>query len=273
MVSELHEDSVGRGPRHWISATPRWMRRLTLFCLAVVAAGPYRSVAVPGDGSEGVAIMVALDVSESMDEVAGSRRRLDVAVDGIVRFLSAREHDLVGLVTFHRTSALSVPPMLDRAPLLAAARRARTETLGDGTALGVAVGFAADRLRAVEATSKVVILVTDGESNAGPLDPITAARAARALGQRVFVIEVGAGGGGSELLAALAAAGGGRHFPVSDEAALTLAYGEIDAMEPTRFRGPSRMVELPALGALLWVAAGFFLLELAMRSAWVERLA
>jgi Ca-activated chloride channel homolog len=241
-------------------------RLATLGALVLVLAGPYRIATVPGPPEEGVAIVIALDVSESMrTEELGRESRLDAAMTELRRFVAGRRGDVIGLVTFSGTASVRVPPVLDRAPLGAALLAIPREAPEDGTALGSAVALAANRLRAVEAASKVVVAITDGESNAGALDPVTASAAAAALGIRVYALAVG--GQGANALVAVAEAGGGRSFQATDRDALDEAYREIDAMEPSTFEETSSSVEVPAHAGLLWLAAGLLVAEAGARGS------
>jgi len=229
----------------------RWA---TLAVLAAVAAGPFVYRDVPVSGGEGIAVVVALDVSESMREGRfGTADRLESALDELERFVVDRDSDLIGLVTFAGRAESRVPPVTDRGILLSTFDAIRSEAPGDGTALGSAVGVAANRLRAVEARSKVVIAITDGENNAGPLDPVTAAGAAAALGIRTYTI--GVGDEAAAVLSEVAEAGGGRHYGVLDRAGLDAAYQEIDDLERAPVSESSRPTPEPKHASMLWLAA------------------
>lgn len=252
---------------------PQTARVGVLAGLAWVAASPFRTVTLPPDPSEGVALVVALDVSESMDDPGlGGRSKLAVALEEIRRFVRGRAGDAVGLVTFAQESIVRVPPTVDHRVLLDALGRVRAGDLGDGTAIGTALGMAANRLRGVEARSRVLVLVSDGRSNAGALDPGTAARAAAALGQHVYVIEVGGDAGPADLLGDVAAAAGGRHYAVSDRQGLDRAYREIDALETSRLAGPPRTAQVPASSGLIWWLVGLLALERSVRAGRAGRL-
>ncbi len=260
------------GGRHravrWTSRAPDLLRFGSLACLVGVAAGPYRAVPVPGSPTKGVAIVVAMDVSESMGDAGlGGRRKLDVAIAEAKRFVGRREGDAIGLVVFGGEAAVRVPPTVDRAVVLDALGSLRAGELGDGTAIGTALGLAANRLRGIEARSRVILLITDGRSNAGALDPTTAARAAAALRQHVYVVAVDDGDVGLPLLERVASAGRGSLFEASDGAGLAEAYAQIDRMEPSTFAGRERTVRLPATWGLLWAALALVLAERGARAA------
>lgn len=270
------EGSADHGTRRWrvwAGLIPRGARVGVVITLSWVAASPMRTVPIPPEPGEGVALVVALDVSESMGEPGlGGRQKLDVARDEIRRFVEGREGDALGLVTFGGEAVVRVPPTVDRGTLLDALGGVKAGELGDGTAVGTALGMAANRLRGMDARSRVVVLVSDGRNNAGALDPVTAARAAAALGQRVYVVEVGGGETSEAGLAYVAEAGHGRHFLVTDEEGLDAAYGEIGALEPSRLPGRPTTAQVPAAGGLLWVAAGLLAVERVLRASRVGRL-
>ena len=252
----------------WVARAPSVLRGGAVCLLAWVAASPLRTVPVPARDGEGVAMVVALDVSESMEERGlGGHRKLDAAVSALERFVVRRDGDAIGLVTFAGEALVLVPPTTSREPLVHALSSLRAGELGDGTAVGTAVGLAANRLRGVEARSKVILLLTDGRSNAGSLDPVTAARAAAGVGQKVYVMEVEDPGKGRTALAAVAEAGGGRHFALSDASGLEDAIREIDAMEPSRLPGAPLTARVPASAGLLWWAGAFLLLERVLRGS------
>lgn len=254
---------LGRRLGRWWGTGARFT---TLTLLALVAAGPHSIESETGAASEGIAIVVALDVSESMrNQRLGSASRLTVALDELERFIADREGDVIGLVTFAGRARAMVPPVLDRAPLLAALERVRHEAAEDGTALGSAIGVAANRLRSIEARSRIIVAITDGESNAGALDPVTAAGAAGTLGLIVYTI--GVGGQASRTLPLVAEAGHGRHFPVTDRAGLDAAYREIDALETSPFEQPPEPIEVPRHAGLLWFAALMLVTEGGVRAS------
>lgn len=171
--------------------------RVTAFALAVVAlARPQdRDARVKDLSVEGIDIMIALDLSTSM-EAADFRpnNRLHVAKEVLTEFLSSRSNDRIGLVVFSGAAYTQAPLTLDYGVLKEVLKQLRTRVLEDGTAIGDAVATALNRLRDSEAKSRVVVLITDGDNNAGRISPVDAADAAKALGIPVYSILVGKGG-------------------------------------------------------------------------------
>ena len=229
--------------------------RLAALALAVVAlARPQRRDAAVERSAEGLDIVLTLDASTSMAAEDFVPNRFEAAKDVAAEFVRGRTSDRVGLVVFAAQAYTQAPLTLDYPFLLAMLREVRMGQIEDGTAIGTAIATAAARLRDSDAASKVVILLTDGQSNRGQIDPETAAEAAAALGIRVYAIGVG-GDGGSMMpgagpfggllappaaeideatLQSVAATTGGRYFRATDVEALREIYGAIGDMEQTQ---------------------------------------
>lgn len=246
---------------------PEALRWGAVAALALAASAPQRTVEVR-PATSGVALMLAVDVSPSMAEpLDGGVSRLDAVRGEVARFLRGRDGDAVGLVLFGGDALVRVPPVVDRRPLEAALEAVRVGELGEGTALGTALGLAADRLRAVGSPSRAAVVFTDGEDNAGALDPLTAAAAAAALGQRVHVVDASADPAARALLARVAERGGGGHHAVGDPQGMAEALEALDAMERGRFTGPAAAARIPAWRALLWVALALLVAEAGVRAS------
>ncbi|MDP2272988.1 MAG: VWA domain-containing protein [Archangium sp.] len=171
--------------------------RIAAYVLAVIAlARPQeRDSRIKDLSVEGIDIMIALDLSTSM-EAADFRpnNRLHVAKEVLTEFLAGRSNDRIGLVVFSGAAYTQAPLTLDYGVLKEVIKQLRTRVLEDGTAIGDAVATALNRLRDSEAKSRVVVLITDGDNNAGRVSPLDAAEAARALKIPVYSILVGKGG-------------------------------------------------------------------------------
>lgn len=186
----------GRGIRPFLL----WMLpalRIGAFVFAVIAlARPQeRDSRIKDLSVEGIDIMIALDLSTSM-EAADFRpnNRLHVAKEVLTEFLGGRSNDRIGLVVFSGAAYTQAPLTLDYSVLKEVIKQLRTRVLEDGTAIGDAVATALNRLRDSEAKSRVVVLITDGDNNAGRVSPLDAAEAAKALKIPVYSILVGKGG-------------------------------------------------------------------------------
>jgi len=178
---------------------PTALLAAALTLAAIALARPQKVLAVPGEDGRGVDIVLAVDSSLSMNAMDFKPSRLAVAKEIAKTFIQQRVSDRIGLVTFGGAPLLACPPTLDYAAL--GERIDDLEagmTKADGTALGDGLASAVRRLKEGSAKSKIVILLTDGRSNTGAVDPITAARAAAALGVKVYTI--GTAGRGPALL-------------------------------------------------------------------------
>lgn len=250
------------------------------FGLALVAlARPQRGMQQSEVDSRGVDIVIAMDVSRSMavaDMGVGSR--IQVAQSTARDFVRGRPHDRIGVVAFSGTAFTQCPLTLDHATLLEllAAMDVRRST--DGTAIGMGLATAVQRLRESKSPSKIVVLLTDGENNRGAIDPLTAADLARAMGVRVYTVLVGGQSpvfaGGADIvgpLAEIADRTGGHFYRAGDAAALGGIYGSIDRLE----RAPIRAVvyqEYLDLGPALLAAAGLLLAMFSFSNAtWAFR--
>jgi Ca-activated chloride channel family protein len=186
---------VAPGWRVRLRHAPLVLAALALVCGAVALARPQHGTLREDVTTQGVDIVVALDVSGSMAaEDFQPRNRLAVAKDTVAEFVGRRKTDRVGLVVFAGRSLTKSPPTTDTAVLLRQLDDVRLEMLPDGTAIGSGLATSLTRLRRSQAKSRVVVLVTDGANNAGEIDPATAADMAKAMEVRVYTILVGRGG-------------------------------------------------------------------------------
>ncbi|MGE5047233.1 MAG: vWA domain-containing protein [Deltaproteobacteria bacterium] len=182
-----------------------WARRWWLPGALVVAAIALTSIGLAGPrlrasrrqdlAVEGIDIVVAFDLSTSM--LAADFRpkdRITVAKEVLKSFIASRQNDRIGLVVFAGEAYTQCPLTLDYKVLESLLDQVRTGVIVDGTAIGNALGTAVNRLRDSDAKSRVVILITDGDNNAGNLSPLQAAEIARDLGIKVYTILIGKGG-------------------------------------------------------------------------------
>ncbi len=231
-----------------------------LCCLILGLARPQAGREVREHTAEGIDIMLTLDVSSSMElqDLAGGRRtRLEVAKEVLANFVAGRASDRIGMVVFAAESFTQCPLTLDYDMLreiLAGVQVA--DQAWDGTAIGMALINAGNRLREAQGRSKVIILLTDGVNNAGEIEPLTAAEAVAALGIKVYVVGVGSQGTirapvrgvfgtryqtiqveiDEPMMRELAARAGGRYFRADSEEKLEEIYREIGQMERTEVR-------------------------------------
>ncbi len=242
--------------RRWLAEAPPVLRTVALGSWIVAAAGPRLDVSSTELRSEGISIMVAVDVSSSMlAEDFSPSNRLDVAREQSIAFIRGRRFDRIGLVSFAAQALTQVPLTGDYAVLERAVLNLNVGQLEDGTAIGTAIATAANRLRGAQSASKVIVLLTDGENNRGRVDPRTAADAAAPFGIRIYTIGVGTEGEArlpigrgpdgriryqtmpvkidEDLLRDVAQSTGGRYFRATDAEALTRIFQQIDQLEKT----------------------------------------
>ncbi|MFT4979748.1 MAG: Ca-activated chloride channel family protein [Myxococcota bacterium] len=243
---------------------------------------------------EGIDIMLVLDVSGSMeiaDYVFSGREvsRLAVAREVIADFVEARPEDRVGLVIFGEEAVPSVPLTLDQRGMAAYTRQLQIGMAGArATVIGDAIAIGAQRLDALDAPSRIMILVSDGANHGGQITPMAAADAAAALGIRIYTVGIGTANGGrgvfgrlmgrgsndldEETLRAIASTSGGEYFYAEDTRALRQVYATIDQLEKTTAE-VSEYVHLEEryhLPAALGMVA--LLLSLLLSETWLRRL-
>lgn len=272
---------VGAAPRAPLGIRiPPVLRGVALGCWIVAAAGPRLGGDEIEMKKEGIAIVVAIDISSSMlaEDFAPSNR-LEVAKRQAVAFVRGRSADRIGLVAFAGEALTQVPVTLDYDVVQQAIMDLRIGSLEDGTAIGSGLATAVNRLRRVPDKSRVVVLLTDGVNNKGLIDPRTAAAAAVAFGIRVYTIGVGTDGeapiptgrglGGfryevlpvhidEALLQEISQQTGGRYFRARDPEALNRIFHQIDELEKTpvqvtrytRYTESTRPFVLAGLAAL-----------------------
>jgi Ca-activated chloride channel family protein len=262
---------------------------LGLAAAVVALARPQQGFVKQTSTTQGVDIVVALDVSGSMAaEDFQPKNRLEVARQVVAEFVERRRRDRIGLVVFAGRSLTKAPPTTDAAVLLKQLEDVRLDMLPDGTAIGSGLATSLTRLRRSEARSKVVVLVTDGANNAGEIDPETATDLARAMEVRVYTVLVGKGGEvpmpvrlkdpltgeilvqrrmvevqiDPKLLETIASRTGGEFFAAGDPETLRRIFARIDALETSEIKQASfrryeeRYRPLLLASAALLLAAG-----------------
>ena len=257
-------------------------RIVGLGCLITAMARPQAGRESKQSTAEGIDIVLTLDVSSSMelqDLEQGKKSRLEVAKEVIAQFIDGRESDRIGMVVFAGESFTQCPLTLDYGIL--------KEFLGgieiaheswDGTAIGMALVNACNRLQDSDAKSKVIILLTDGVNNKGEIDPLTAADVAAAVGIRVYAIGVGSDGSirrpiqgifgthyqtleveiDEESLTEVATRTNGKYYRATSEEKLEEIYREIGQLETTEIKTEVHLNYSERFAFFLW--PGLFLL-------------
>jgi Ca-activated chloride channel family protein len=204
---------------------------------------------------QGIDIAMLLDVSGSMQSVDLEPSRLEVARQTIDAFIAERAGDRISLIIFAGMAFTRVPLTLDHNILRESLSAVTSESVNqDGTAIGMAISVGLNRLKKSDAASRVMILVTDGDNNAGAIDPVTASKLAQDLGIRIYTIGIGSdtmilpvqafgqtqyrqyrGGFDEALLKQVADITGGQYFRAADNLALSQVFEIINRLERTEF--------------------------------------
>jgi Ca-activated chloride channel family protein len=268
---------------------PKWIVTLALTLIVIALARPQKGLGRDQLTTEGVDIVVALDVSGSMAaQDFQPDNRLAVAKSVVADFIKKRTRDRVGLVIFAGRAITQAPATTDQALLLRQLENVALDRLPDGTAIGSGLATALSRLSKSESKTRLVVLVTDGANNSGEIDPSTATDIAKAMEVKIYTVGVGKGGLApipvraqdpftgqivsrtvnmevpidEALLKQIAERTGGAFFSATDELSLRDIFVRIDALETSRLKSVSfrRFQELfpPFLNAaaFLLVLAG-----------------
>ena len=274
-----------RSLRTHLRHLPFLIRLVVLTLIIIVLARPQASNTWETSQTEGIDIIIALDISGSMLAQDLNPNRFEAAKKVAAEFISDREQDRIGLVTFAGESFTQAPLTSDHGVLLNLLHGVRLGMIEDGTAIGLGLANSVNRLQDSDAKSKVVILLTDGSNNRGQIAPLTAAELARERGIRVYTIGVGTRGMApspvmtpfgervmnvqvdidEKTLKEIASITGGQYFRAVDNNSLRQVYSEIDQMEKylISVNTVTRKNEL-YLPFALW-ALGLLIFELVLR--------
>lgn len=268
-----------------------WLRALTWILFLVALARPQAVSAEREFETKGIDIVIALDISGSMlAEDFKPENRLVVAKQEAAKFIRGRDNDRIGLVVFARKAFTQCPLTLDYDVLLRLVDEIKIGMIADGTAIGMGIATAVNRLRESTAKSKVMILLTDGENNAGNIDPITAAELARTFGIKIYAIAVGRGGlvpfpvndplfgkryvqTNVEIdemtLKRIADITGGRFFRARDPESLAEIYERINELETTEVKVKEYRSYDELFPYFLWPALALLLAEILARQTFL----
>ncbi|MCD7935736.1 MAG: VWA domain-containing protein [Tannerellaceae bacterium] len=273
---------AARSYKVYLRHVPFVLRMIALALLIIVLARPQSTDKWQNSTTEGIDIMMVLDVSTSMLAEDLKPNRLEAAKDVAASFINGRPNDNIGLVIFAGESFTQCPLTTDHTILLNLFKDIRCGLIEDGTAIGMGLANAVGRIKDSQAKSKVIILLTDGENNRGEIAPVTAAEIARTFGVRVYTIGVGTKGQApyptprgtimvdvdidEPTLKQIANLTGGEYFRAENSQALKQIYQRIDEMEKTKIsvQEYSKKQEEYKLWALL--VLGLLLLEIVLRS-------
>ncbi|MBM4159698.1 MAG: VWA domain-containing protein [Ignavibacteria bacterium] len=260
MVSEVTFSSVRpfahapRALRERLRDLPIALRLAALTLFIVALARPQSVSSGENITTEGIDIVLVLDISGSMLAEDFSPNRLVAAKEVADEFIGGRRNDRIGLVIFSAESFTQCPLTTDYPVLRTLLREVNNGMIADGTAIGLALANGVNRLKESEAKSKVMVLLTDGVNNRGEIDPITAAKVATTYGIRVYTVGVGARGEApypvqtpfgiqrrlipvdldEKTLTTVAEMTGGKYYRATDNQKLKAIYREIDQLERTK---------------------------------------
>ncbi|MDR1602486.1 MAG: VWA domain-containing protein [Tannerella sp.] len=272
----------------WLRHLPFALRTLAIACLIVVLARPQSTNSWQSSTTEGIDIMLTLDISASMLAEDLKPNRLEAAKNVAASFINGRPTDNIGLVIFAGESFTQCPLTIDHAILLNFfndINRNMISMLTDGTAIGLGLANAVSRIKDSQAKSKVIILLTDGSNNRGEIAPVTAAEIAKTFGIRVYTIGVGKKGEApypfqtangviyrnvpvdidENTLQQIATATGGQYFRATDNASLRDIYAEIDRMEKTKINVQEYSKKQEEYKYAALIVFGLLLLEILLR--------
>lgn len=233
---------------------PFVLRMLAIALLIVVLARPQSTNSWQNSSTEGIDIVMAMDISTSMLAEDLKPNRLEAAKDVAASFINGRQNDNIGLVVFAAESFTQCPLTIDHGVLLNLFKDIQPGIIQDGTAIGLGLANAVSRIKDSQAKSKVIILLTDGVNNTGEIAPVTAAEIAKTFGIRVYTIGVGTQGEApypiptafgvqyqnipveidEQILKQIASTTGGQYFRATDNSSLKEIYSEIDQLEKTK---------------------------------------
>ncbi len=271
---------VGPTIRERLRHVPTALRFVVIAVLIVALARPQSVSSKQNISTEGIDIVLLLDISGSMLAEDFSPNRLEAAKQVAAEFIDARQNDRIGLVIFSAESFTQCPLTTDYAVLKNLLGQVKNGMVEDGTAIGLAIANGVNRLKDSKAKSKVIILLTDGVNNRGEIDPITAAKIAATYGIRVYTVGVGAQGQApypvqtpfgirrqmipvdldEKVLTAVADMTGGKYYRATDNRTLKSIYHEIDRLERSKIEVTAYRRYTEHFG--WWLGAGLIALAL-----------
>ncbi len=271
--------------RIWLLHVPFVLRIAVITLISIALARPQLTNKWSSQSTEGIDIMMALDISGTMLAEDLRPNRLEAAKKVASDFVIARPNDQIGLVVFAGESFTQCPLTTDHAVLVNLFKSVEYGMVEDGTAIGLGLANAVNRMKDSETKSKVIILLTDGSNNRGDIDPQTAAEIAKTYGIRVYTIGVGSYGQArvpvqtpigkqyitmdnefdETTLRSIAETTGGQYFRAKDNTSLKAIYDQIDQMEKTKLRVREFSKHTENFMPFLYAALICLLLELIIR--------
>ena len=272
--------------RHWLRHILFGLRTAATGILIIILARPQSTNNYQDVSTEGIDIVLTLDISGSMLARDFRPDRLEASKNVATEFISGRPYDRIGLVVFSGESFTQCPITTDHAVLINLMREIKSGMIEDGTAIGEGLATAVNRLKSSEAKSKVIILLTDGVNNRGLVAPVTAAEIAKTFGIRVYTIGVGTMGVApypvqtpygiqyqdmeveidEAILQQIAQMTDGKYFRATDNEKLQQVYKEIDKLEKSKIDVRQYKVRDEKYFGFAIVAFAFIFLEIVARN-------
>jgi Ca-activated chloride channel family protein len=282
----------GKTFRHYLRHILFAFRTLAVGLLIVALARPQSTDNWQDVSTEGIDIILALDISGSMLARDFKPDRLEASKNVATEFISGRPYDRIGLVVFSGESFTQCPITTDHAVLINLLREIQSGIIEDGTAIGMGLATAVNRIKDSDAKSKVIILLTDGVNNRGAIAPVTAAEIAKTFGIRVYTIGVGTQGVApypvqtpfgiqfqdmpveidEAILQDIAGMTEGKYFRATDNNRLVQVYSEIDKLEKSKMNVKQYNKKEEKYMSIGLVAFALFMLEIAARSTLLKNL-
>ncbi|PWE00753.1 vWA domain-containing protein [Marinilabilia rubra] len=283
---------IKKSRKTYLRHVPFGLRCLTIIFLIIALARPQSTDSHRDVTTEGIDIMVSLDISGSMQAMDFKPNRLEAAKDVATEFIAGRPNDKMGLVVFAAESFTQCPLTIDHAVLTNLIQDVQIGMLQDGTAIGLGLSTAVSRIKESDAKSKVIILLTDGVNNRGEIHPLTAAEIAKSFGVRVYTIGVGSHGTApypvntvfgqqvqdmevkidENMLQEIADITGGEYFRATDKSKLRQIYEEIDQMEKTKIEVKEYSKRSEEFLPFAILALAFLLAEVLLRNTVLRNL-
>ncbi len=269
---------------------PFVLRILSVVFIIIAIARPQKSDNWKTENTEGIDIMIAMDISGSMELPDFKPNRLEAAKSLGIEFIKSRPNDNIGLVIFAGESFTQCPLTTDHAVLINMFNAVNFGMIEDGTAIGLGLANAVARIKDGPARSKVIILMTDGSNNRGDITPVTAGEIAQTFGVRVYTIGVGSHGEirvpyqtplgtryqlvdgtfDEEPLKEIAQMTGGVYFRATDNSSLRTIYQQIDELEKSKIRVKEFSNKEEAYHIFALLAFLFLALEILLRNTYLK---
>lgn len=262
------------------------LRCLALAVLIVAIARPQSSLSWQNSTTEGIDIVIASDISGSMLAEDFTPNRMEAGKNIAIDFIKNRPNDRIGLVIFSGESFTQCPLTIDHEVLINLFKDIKNGMIDDGTAIGMGLATAVNRLKESDTKSKVIILLTDGSNNTGSIPPITAAEIAKQFGIRVYTVGLGTRGMApypvqtpmgiqyqrvpvdvdEGTLTKIAEITGGKYFRATNNSTLKNIYDQIDKLEKAKIDVTQYHKKTELFFPFALIALGFLLLEFVLKN-------